>query len=161
MSTKPKVARFFLRRVERPAPPPDLATGDLPFSNDDDGFGDQDFRPPQPSVLPEPAHDPAATEAALAAIAAEGLTGRQLRRARLMAQKHQIAFSSDLHAVLELRRAGIDPFSQSTEGEGQDTADAPPRLAAVPNASAPPSDPGRALTRLPGERAQLPGKARQ
>ncbi len=161
MSTKPKAARFFLRRVERPAPPPDLATGDLPFSNDDDGFGDQDFRPAQPSVLPEPAHDPAATEAALAAIAAEGLTGRQLRRARLMAQKHQIAFSSDLHAVLELRRAGIDPFSQSTEGEGQDTADAPPRLAAVPNASAPPPDPGRALTRLPGERAQLPGKARQ
>lgn len=161
MSTKPKAARFFLRRVERPAPPPDLATGDLPFGNDDDGFGDQDFRPAQSSVLPEPAHDPAATEAALAAIAAEGLTGRQLRRARLMAQKHQIAFSSDLHAVYELRRAGIDPFSQSTEGDGQDTADAPPRLAAVPNASSPPPDLGRALTRLPGDRAQLPSKARQ
>ena len=117
MSTKPKAARFFLRRVERPAPPPDLATGDLPFANDDDGFGDQDFRPPQPSVLPEPAQDPAATEAALAAIAAEGLTGRQLRRARLMAQKHQIAFSSDLHAVLELRRAGIDPFLSTLDSQ--------------------------------------------
>lgn len=161
MSTKPKAARFFLRRVERPVPKSEQAADDMPFSSEDDGFGAQDFRPAQPVSLSEPAQDPAAIEAAIAAIAAEGLTGRQLRRARLMAQKHQIAFSSDLHAVYELRRAGIDPFAQSAEDEASEVPGSPPRLTAVPNPEAPPpANSGRALAKLPGERAQLPGKVR-
>ena len=47
------------------------------------------------------------------AIRKEGLTGRQLRMARRVAQKHGIAVDSDFDAVLKLRRAGIDPFKRS------------------------------------------------
>lgn len=49
----------------------------------------------------------------LAAIAAEGLTGRQLRTARRLAQKHGIAATTDFDAVLKLRQQGIDPFQPS------------------------------------------------
>lgn len=49
----------------------------------------------------------------LAAIRAEGLTGRQLRMARRLAQKHGLSPSSDFDAVRLLRARGIDPFSQS------------------------------------------------
>ncbi|SEK51922.1 capsule biosynthesis protein [Pacificibacter marinus] len=43
----------------------------------------------------------------------EGLTGRQLRMARRMAQKHNIAPTSDFDAVRLLRQKGIDPFQRS------------------------------------------------
>lgn len=43
----------------------------------------------------------------------EGLTGRQLRMARRIAQKHGIAATSDFDAVFQLRRAGIDPFQRA------------------------------------------------
>ena len=43
----------------------------------------------------------------------EGLTGRQLRMARRVAQKHGLAVTSDFDAVQQLRRAGIDPFQRS------------------------------------------------
>lgn len=149
MTTKPKAARFFLRRMERPAPPPG---GELPFDNQEDGFGAMDFRRPEAAApaparpAPKPAED--ADDAALAAIAAEGLTGRQLRRARMVAQKHGIAPRSDLDAVLQLRRAGIDPFSRSSMLEVVQPADREP-----------PADTGRSLTRLPGDQVQLPQRA--
>lgn len=53
-------------------------------------------------------------EAELAAIRAEELTGRQLRMAMRVAQKHGIKASSGLEAVRLLRRQGIDPFEHST-----------------------------------------------
>ncbi|MCE0505500.1 capsule biosynthesis protein [Roseivivax sp. GX 12232] len=60
----------------------------------------------------------------------EGLTGRQLRMARRMAQKHGLAPTSDFDAVRLLRSKGIDPFQRANmlelvvgrdEGEGQTT----------------------------------------
>ena len=48
------------------------------------------------------------------AIRREGLTGRQLRMARRVAQKHGMAPTSDFDAVRLLRAAGIDPFQRST-----------------------------------------------
>ncbi len=48
------------------------------------------------------------------AIRAEGLTGRQLRTARRVAQRHGLSTSSDFEAVHELRRRGIDPFQQTS-----------------------------------------------
>ena len=42
----------------------------------------------------------------------EGLTGRQLRMARRMAQKHGLAPVSDFDAVRLLRAKGIDPFQR-------------------------------------------------
>lgn len=46
----------------------------------------------------------------LDAIRREGLTGRQLRMARRVAQKHGLAVTSDFDAVSQLRARGIDPF---------------------------------------------------
>ncbi len=43
----------------------------------------------------------------------EGLTGRQLRMARRVAQKHGLAPTSDFDAVRLLRKQGIDPFQRS------------------------------------------------
>jgi len=50
----------------------------------------------------------------IAAIRAEELTGRQLRMALRVAQKHGIKATSGLEAVRLLRRQGIDPFEHST-----------------------------------------------
>lgn len=50
----------------------------------------------------------------LDAISKEGLTGRQLRMARRVAQKNGIEVSSDFVAVLKLREAGIDPFQRNS-----------------------------------------------
>lgn len=53
-------------------------------------------------------------EEALEAIRKEGLTGRQLRMARRVAQKHNLAVTSDFDAVYQLRAQGIDPFKRSS-----------------------------------------------
>lgn len=53
-------------------------------------------------------------EAEIEAIRAEELTGRQLRMAMRVAQKHGIKATSGLEAVRMLRRQGIDPFEHST-----------------------------------------------
>lgn len=181
MTTNPKAARYNTRPVERPALPEAPDASGL-FDTQDDGFGTLDVRrdeerapppPPVPEVGPtaadladvdarQPARKagtPEEIEAALARIAAEGLTSRQLRRALLIAQKHQIAPKSEFDAVRLLREAGIDPFSRasmlrivSSQGQGEPAgpggADALPRQA------------GRELARLPGDTVQLPKRAR-
>lgn len=48
------------------------------------------------------------------AIRREGLTGRQLRLARRMAQKHDLPATSDFEAVRMLRERGIDPFKRAS-----------------------------------------------
>ncbi|MFU8881030.1 MAG: capsule biosynthesis protein [Rhodobacterales bacterium] len=64
------------------------------------------------------------------AIRREGLTGRQLRMARRVAQKHGLAPTSDFDAVRLLRAEGIDPFQRATmldlvmPREGEDDQDA-------------------------------------
>ncbi len=54
-----------------------------------------------------------AAETDIDAIRREGLTGRQLRMARRVAQKHGLAPISDFDAVRQLRKRGIDPFQRS------------------------------------------------
>lgn len=188
MTTNPKAARFFVRRVERPSVPPeagpDQGLGDLPFDTQDDGFGAMDFRrpaepgPTEPVATPqERPEDP--DDAALASIAAEGLTGRMLRRARAVAQKRGIEAKSDFDAVLQLRRIGVDPFSRTSllevvsasaaeaENAPQSEEGSPPVPPAAPNAAQAASPqtgqtagPGRALARLPGDQAQLPQRTK-
>lgn len=178
MTIPPKAPRFHIRRAERPAPPPD-AVGAGPFDTEDDGFAGMDFRRPEPPPTPpvEPRTDPnperrpdqptaaprplpSADEGSLAAIAAEGLTGRQLRRARLLAQKQGLSVTSDLDAVRQLRAAGIDPFSRSSMLDmvtpGADQAAAPN----MDQGSGQNPTSGRALARLPGDVVQLPQKAK-
>jgi len=85
------------------------------------------FEPP-PAAVPAPA-DPGtraapsahgadvelspAAEADLEQLRSEGLTGRQLRLAMRVAQRHGIKASSGLEAVRLLRQRGIDPFGQA------------------------------------------------
>jgi len=53
------------------------------------------------------------SENTIDAIKREGLTGRQLRMARRVAQKHNLPATSDYDAVRLLREKGIDPFKRS------------------------------------------------
>ncbi|MAQ86343.1 MAG: capsule biosynthesis protein [Maritimibacter sp.] len=104
----------------------------MPFAGDDsdDGFGEERFPTASaPKGMPRtapgtpgrnmpptkaPGTDPALTvEGELAAIRREGLTGRQLRMARRVAQKHGLAPTSDFDAVRLLRKQGVDPFQRS------------------------------------------------
>lgn len=78
---------------------------------EDDGFGPGVFATARGEVTPP--QDPSA-DAELDAIRREGLTGRQLRLARRMAEKNNIAMTSDYDAVRQLRRAGLDPFGRSS-----------------------------------------------
>lgn len=55
----------------------------------------------------------ACMETDIDAIRREGLTGRQLRLARRMAQKHNLNATSDFEAVRMLRERGIDPFARA------------------------------------------------
>jgi capsular polysaccharide transport system permease protein len=57
-------------------------------------------------------------DAEIDAVRREGLTGRQLRVARRVAQHHKLAPTSDFDAVRLLRKQGIDPF-QRTSGAAQ------------------------------------------
>lgn len=59
------------------------------------------------------------------AIRKEGLTGRQLRMARRVAQKHGIASTSDFDAVRQLRERGVDPFQRGNVLELVESSDAP------------------------------------
>lgn len=66
---------------------------------------------PEGATVISPSEQTAEEE--IARIREEGLTGRQLRLARRMAQKHGIEATSDFDAVRLLRRAGIDPFDRT------------------------------------------------
>ena len=79
------------------------------------------------------------TEAEIDAIRREGLTGRQLRMARRVAQKHNLPATSDFDAVRLLRQQGIDPFQRSNMLE-----------LVVPNSGAEEAEGGKK------ERVQLP-----
>lgn len=96
------------------------------FETPEDGFGSEPF-PTARSAGPVTAED-AAQSADLDAIKREGLTGRQLRMARRMAQKYGLPATSDFDAVRLLRAAGIDPFQRNAmievlaEGEEEEIA---------------------------------------
>jgi capsular polysaccharide transport system permease protein len=116
------VKRFRTRRIELPPPPPSrpaktartgigaAGPGDDAFmpGPDADGFGASTF-----GTAGGPMARPGSPEAApteIDAIRREGLTGRQLRMARRLAQQHGLPATSDFDAVRLLRARGIDPF---------------------------------------------------
>jgi len=121
MTTKPKARKFRIRRSAslasdmrraRPeAAAQDAQTAQMFDGGADDGFGDRPFPTASAQALSEPAE--VAVETVIADIRKEGLTGRQLRMARRVAQKHGLAPVSDFDAVRLLRQQGIDPFSRS------------------------------------------------
>jgi capsular polysaccharide transport system permease protein len=102
-------------------------------------------KPPPPQAEEAQAGDVAsaqqvAGEIDMDAIRREGLTGRQLRMARRVAQKHGLAPTSDFDAVRMLRAKGIDPFQPSNtlelvvpQGRGeQHEGGAPDAMAQLP-----------------------------
>ncbi|TMV92391.1 capsule biosynthesis protein [Thioclava sp. BHET1] len=116
------------------------------FEPQDDGFGDEKFATAQggTKVL---AKGEKTLDEEISEIRAEGLTGRQLRLARRMAQKHGIEATSDFEAVLLLRRRGVNPFERSN-------------IVAMVKAQDPAEVTSRALARTDGAgadaRVQLP-----
>lgn len=170
MTTKIKIERFRTRRPDPvPAPPPlpkavvaapaaakaplKAAPANPVIGNDafmpsdtDDGFAGMSF----PTARNQPATAANQSDAApvdIDAIRQEGLTGRQLRMARRLAQKHGLPATSDFDAVRLLRNAGIDPFQVNSVMELVSSADGAP----------PPDGGSRALTLTPGgDGIQLP-----
>ncbi len=110
----------------------------------DDGFGSQTF-PTKNEAAPEPApsapkaagDSPLSVPAAIDAIKREGLTGRQLRMARRVAQRQGLSPTSDYDAVRLLRAQGIDPFKQANMLEvvasEKTAAQSTQRIAQVPS----------------------------
>jgi capsular polysaccharide transport system permease protein len=114
-----------------------------------------DLVPSAPQQPIQKTETPEQIEAALAAIASEGLTSRQLRRALLIAQKHQITPKSEFDAVRILREAGIDPFSRASMLRIVSSEAEVPAAELVQ-----PREASRELTRLPGDTVQLPKRAK-
>lgn len=110
MTIKLTAKRFRTRRPEFPPAPVDGDKG--MFDNEDDGFGPGKFPTANPANLSTPTE--VASEEALDKIKREGLTGRQLRMARKLAQKHGLPATSDFDAVRLLRAAGMDPFQRTS-----------------------------------------------
>src|SRR6056297_1977737 len=131
MTTKPKVSKFRIRRsapaaasAATPAtghdgnaaaaqPAPEAQTGASAQTAQANG--------PQPGQQAEPPRDGQIDQTRAEApgtsiddIRREGLTGRELRMARRVAQKHGLAPTSDFDAVRLLRARGIDPFQRTT-----------------------------------------------
>ncbi len=123
MNTTPKAKKFRIRRTPGSTSAPKQTTKspakDTPpegiFEGHEDGFGEAAFpgSAKAEGAKPSPADSAKAAES-MAAIKQEGLTGRQLRMARRLAQKHGLAPTSDYDAVRLLREQGIDPFSRSS-----------------------------------------------
>lgn len=102
-------------------PPPARAEPSL-IEEPDDGFGQERFPTAAPVAAAASARPAKGARAAgsgpgaaeeIAAIRGEGLTGRQLRMARRLAQRHGLQATSDYEAVRMLRHKGIDPFKRS------------------------------------------------
>lgn len=141
MTTKPKAKKYRIRRSEFSPPASaktDPVAGPTPSnspaaptassnsqvddkmfaaSTTDDGFGSQTFPSKNPTAAEPAPNAPGATPKsvpeAIDAIKREGLTGRQLRMARRVAQKQGLSPTSDFDAVRLLREQGIDPFKQA------------------------------------------------
>lgn len=119
MNTTPKAKKFRIRRTPGSASTPKSPAKETPpeamFEGREDGFGEAAYpgSSKAEAAKPSPADSAKAAES-MAAIKQEGLTGRQLRMARRLAQKHGLAPTSDYDAVRLLREQGIDPFSRSS-----------------------------------------------
>ena len=108
MTTKPKAKKF---RIRRSSP---LVEAN-PETHPDRAPSAEDFRSAKESHMRQQraAENQIPVGAEIDAIRKEGLTGRQLRLARRMAQKHNLPATSDFDAVRLLRAKGLDPFQRT------------------------------------------------
>ncbi len=119
---KPKAKKFRVRREEMARNSGDASQQDTPDTNE--AQDQPEAQKTAPDVTPEQA---------ISEIKKEGLTGRQLRMARRVAQKHGLASTSDFDAVRLLRERGIDPFKRANmlelvvDGKGGNEAEQEPK----------------------------------
>jgi len=99
MTTKPKVRKYNWRRERR-------GDGDAEARSEAVSRIRNATQPPEAANETQPGTE-------LDSIKREGLTGRQLRIARRLAQKHGLAATSDYDAVRLLRKKGIEPFERT------------------------------------------------
>jgi capsular polysaccharide transport system permease protein len=135
MTTKPKAKKFRIRRnpaspdagstgetaAARPIPAPDAqsSAGAASASAQQQPTGSEQSpkaaaaagKPPLSGQVSSARETRLETD--IDAIRQEGLTGRQLRMARRVAQKHDLPATSDFDAVRLLREKGIDPFKRA------------------------------------------------
>lgn len=171
MTTKPKANRYRIRRdvgsvsqaEQVPQNSDDVVSGPVeqPPQQSADSSQDRALNPleelaagPQEDGLPaggmkprvsvQRGANPAVTDEAveIEKVRQEGLTARQLRMARRVAQKHGVQADDDHVAVYHLRQAGIDPFKRANmlelvEGEGDRNAASLPQPVAQPSFPAP------------------------
>ncbi|PRY92354.1 capsule biosynthesis protein [Donghicola tyrosinivorans] len=104
MTTKPKAKKFRIR--------PEPMTRGVPMTSQAATAEDQTAMTGEVTSGTEMEIDNG-----IDAIRKEGLTGRQLRLARRVAQKHDVPATSDFDAVRQLRKRGIDPFQKSASLE--------------------------------------------
>ena len=115
MTTKSKARKYRIRRNESLVPPaaepgaagpasePDVDAQGTPAGAGTAMQGSAGAEAPQPT----------ASAREIEAIRGEGLTSRQLRMARRVAEKHKLAPTSDYDAVRLLRQRGVDPFQRA------------------------------------------------
>ncbi len=111
MTTKPKAKKFRIKRSapqEADAAAPQDAAQLAAKQAAGEGAAQAAAADAQPAEKPAAAQSQNIDE-----IRKEGLTGRQLRMARRMAQRQGLAPSSDFDAVRLLRAKGIDPFQRN------------------------------------------------
>lgn len=130
MITKPKARKFRIKRspsaeTESATPQAQAPKADKPVVMPEPVRPEPRTQQAQPIRLAAAAPQPTARsgevssaaqvsgEQDMDAIRQEGLTGRQLRMARRVAQKHDLPATSDFDAVRLLRAKGIDPFQRS------------------------------------------------
>ena len=145
MTTKPKARKFRIRRTS--------SGGGHAAAPGPESGAEEDVQQ-TPDTTPQPSEDAAPQSAVhqgevssaremsvsqdIDEIRKEGLTGRQLRMARRMAQKHGLAPTSDFDAVRLLRARGIDPFQRSnivelvSGGENTQPAEIPSERVQLP-----------------------------
>ncbi len=107
MTTKPRARKFRIRRggsLGSADPSADTTTHDAGAGKSEASNGEST------AVAPT---EGSSNQSVLDAIRQEGLTGRQLRMARRIAQKHGLAVTSDYDAVRRLREHDIDPFDRA------------------------------------------------
>lgn len=119
MITKPKARKFRIRRSPAPLAPRSATSADAVASEAvPPGPGANATTPPADGAPPlqegqiASARETGASQS-IDDIRREGLTGRELRMARRMAQKYGLAPTSDFDAVRLLRARGIDPFQRA------------------------------------------------
>jgi capsular polysaccharide transport system permease protein len=169
MTTKPKAKRYRIRRdgaLAEGTPPEGLGTAEVeavmaPASAttaaDDEGFDLESVQVPLHGEVSTSKDN--STNISIDAIRREGLTGRQLRMARRVAQKNGLAPTSDFDAVKLLRQNGIDPFQRSAVLELVSNDKKAEPAAPGPAAQQPPMP--RTTQPVPQENVQLPQTVKQ